>query len=176
MPNGAAGRHLLGVICKETGRRAAAVAHFTAALTADPFLWSAYEELCALGAEDEAEAVVHHARPEHLYLPLAALGVVGFVEAEAGAEAAAAARGAGVGFGGFRGGGGATGGVRGGDGGGGASGGGDVEGTPVMGTPVMGTPMMTPHAGLRAPATMRPPVPLFSGLAPDSVEGAASGG
>jgi hypothetical protein len=30
-----------------------AAAHFTAALTADPFLWSSYEELCALGAETE---------------------------------------------------------------------------------------------------------------------------
>ena len=45
-----------GVICKETGRAKAAIAHFADALASDPFMWSAYEELCALGAESEAEA------------------------------------------------------------------------------------------------------------------------
>jgi len=60
---GAAGLHLLGMICKETGRRAAAITHFSAALTLDPFLWTAYEELCALGAEEEAASVVELARP-----------------------------------------------------------------------------------------------------------------
>ena len=56
VPNGAHGRYLLGVICKETGRAKAAIAHFADALASDPFMWSAYEELCALGAENEAEA------------------------------------------------------------------------------------------------------------------------
>ena len=54
VPNGAAGFHLLGLVCKETGRRAAAVAHFANAMSLDPFMWSAREELCALGAESEA--------------------------------------------------------------------------------------------------------------------------
>ena len=38
VPNGAAGQYLLGLVCKETGRRAAAVAHLAAALAADPFV------------------------------------------------------------------------------------------------------------------------------------------
>ena len=38
VPNGAAGQYLLGLVCKETGRRAAAVAHLAAALAADPFM------------------------------------------------------------------------------------------------------------------------------------------
>ena len=54
VPNGAAGFHLLGLVCKETGRRAAAVAHFATAMSLDPFMWSAREELCGLGAESEA--------------------------------------------------------------------------------------------------------------------------
>ena len=54
VPNGAAGLHLLGMVCKETGRRAAAVKHFANAMSLDPFMWSAREELCALGAESEA--------------------------------------------------------------------------------------------------------------------------
>lgn len=54
IPHGAAGLHLLGLVCKETGRRAAAVSNFKKALTLDPFSWVSREELCGLGAEAEA--------------------------------------------------------------------------------------------------------------------------
>lgn len=35
--------------CRYTGRVAAAAEQFTQALTLDPLLWAAYEELCILG-------------------------------------------------------------------------------------------------------------------------------
>ncbi|XP_072962662.1 cell division cycle protein 27 homolog B-like [Typha angustifolia] len=54
VPNGAAGHYLLGLIYRYTGRRMAAVDHFVQALSADPLLWAAYEELCVLGAAEEA--------------------------------------------------------------------------------------------------------------------------
>jgi hypothetical protein len=47
---GAAGLYLMGRICVLTNRHEAAGQHFAAALRADPLLWCAYEELCALGA------------------------------------------------------------------------------------------------------------------------------
>ena len=61
VPNGAHGLYLLGRVCKETGRDKAAAAHFADALALDPFMWCAYEELCALGAEAEAEAATEAA-------------------------------------------------------------------------------------------------------------------
>ncbi|MCO5567903.1 hypothetical protein L7F22_021599 [Adiantum nelumboides] len=57
VPNGAAGCYLLGSICRQTDRRQAAITHYTQALTLDLFFWSAYEDLCILGAEDEAAAL-----------------------------------------------------------------------------------------------------------------------
>ena len=75
---GAAGEYLLGLICKETGRRAAAVARFTRALTADPLMWCAYEGLCALGADAEAKALASATRDESIsamYPSLAASGI-----------------------------------------------------------------------------------------------------
>ncbi|XP_039142291.1 cell division cycle protein 27 homolog B isoform X2 [Dioscorea cayenensis subsp. rotundata] len=50
VPNGAAGHYLLGLIYRYTSRRSSAVDHFTQALSIDPLLWAAYEELCILGA------------------------------------------------------------------------------------------------------------------------------
>ncbi|KAF9617955.1 hypothetical protein IFM89_039248 [Coptis chinensis] len=47
VPNGAAGHYLLGLIYRYTDRRKNAVDHFKQALSIDPFLWAAYEELCA---------------------------------------------------------------------------------------------------------------------------------
>ncbi|KAK3433166.1 hypothetical protein EUGRSUZ_D00685 [Eucalyptus grandis] len=47
-PNGAAGHYLLGLIYRYTDRKRGAVHHFKQALSIDPLLWSAYEELCAL--------------------------------------------------------------------------------------------------------------------------------
>ena len=63
---GAPGEYLLGRICKDTGRKAAAVAHFTRALALDPLMWSAYEGLCALGAYAEAKACMSASREETL--------------------------------------------------------------------------------------------------------------
>ncbi|WVZ79371.1 hypothetical protein U9M48_026953 [Paspalum notatum var. saurae] len=54
--SGATGHYLLGVIYRCTGRISTAAEQFTLALTLDPLLWAAYEELCILGvAEDPDE-------------------------------------------------------------------------------------------------------------------------
>ncbi|CAI0425557.1 unnamed protein product [Linum tenue] len=57
VPNGAAGHYLLGLIYRYTDRRKSAIDHFKEALLADPLLWAAYEELCVLGAAEEATAI-----------------------------------------------------------------------------------------------------------------------
>ncbi|CAI0628672.1 unnamed protein product [Linum tenue] len=57
VPNGAAGHYLLGLIYRYTDRRKSAIDHFKEALLADPLLWAAYEELCILGAAEEATAI-----------------------------------------------------------------------------------------------------------------------
>lgn len=57
IPNGAAGHYLLGLIYRYTDRRKSAVHHFKQALIIDPLMWAAYEELCVLGAAEEATAV-----------------------------------------------------------------------------------------------------------------------
>ncbi|XP_057859863.2 cell division cycle protein 27 homolog B isoform X3 [Cryptomeria japonica] len=54
IPNGAAGHYLLGLIYRYTDRRKISIEHFIQAVSLDPFLWSAYEELCILGATEEA--------------------------------------------------------------------------------------------------------------------------
>ncbi len=69
MPGGAAGHYLLGLICRKTHRSAPAIAHFRSALTADPFCWSAYEELCALGDERQAAALLDNAKCGDVWLP-----------------------------------------------------------------------------------------------------------
>uniref|UniRef100_A0A453SJQ7 Uncharacterized protein n=1 Tax=Aegilops tauschii subsp. strangulata TaxID=200361 RepID=A0A453SJQ7_AEGTS len=53
-PSGATGHYLLGLIYRYTGRVAAAAEQFTQALTLDPLLWAAYEELCILGVAEDA--------------------------------------------------------------------------------------------------------------------------
>ncbi|RDX61912.1 Cell division cycle protein 27-like B, partial [Mucuna pruriens] len=57
VPNGAAGHYLLGLIYRCTDRRKSAIQHFKQALSMDPLLWAAYEELCILGAAEEATVV-----------------------------------------------------------------------------------------------------------------------
>ncbi|KAL6497116.1 Cell division cycle protein 27 B [Orobanche gracilis] len=57
VPNGAAGHYLLGLVYRYTDRRQSAINHFNQALSLDPLLWAAYEELCILGAADEATSV-----------------------------------------------------------------------------------------------------------------------
>nr|GMD32212.1 cell division cycle protein 27 homolog B isoform X1 [Ipomoea batatas] len=61
VPNGAAGHYLLGLIYRYTDRKKSAVHHFNQALSLDPLLWAAYEELCILGAADEAASVFNEA-------------------------------------------------------------------------------------------------------------------
>lgn len=136
VPNGAAGQYLLGLVCKETGRRAAAVAHLAAALAADPFMWCAHEQLCALGAETEAREIMTRARPDALYPPLAHLGGLAEVAAADSGEAS-----------------GGTGGTEPRGRGRGATG---ANATAAESTPA---PMATPAAALRAPATAQPPPP-----------------
>ncbi|KAL4563469.1 hypothetical protein LXL04_027512 [Taraxacum kok-saghyz] len=57
VPNGAAGHYLLGLIYRYTDRMKSAVQQFNQALSLDPLLWAAYEELCKLGAAGEARSV-----------------------------------------------------------------------------------------------------------------------
>ncbi|XVF49124.1 hypothetical protein PTKIN_Ptkin03bG0243200 [Pterospermum kingtungense] len=57
IPNGAAGHYLLGLIYRYTDRKKSAIHHFRLALSIDPLLWAAYEELCILGAAEEATVV-----------------------------------------------------------------------------------------------------------------------
>ncbi|KAK4747336.1 hypothetical protein SAY87_026373 [Trapa incisa] len=57
VPNGAAGHFLLGLVYRYTDRKISAIHHFKQALSLDPLLWSAYEELCVLGAAEDAAAV-----------------------------------------------------------------------------------------------------------------------
>ncbi|KAL2335320.1 hypothetical protein Fmac_016533 [Flemingia macrophylla] len=57
VPNGAAGHYLLGLIYRYTDRRKSAIQHFRQALSMDPLMWVAYEELCILGAAEEATVV-----------------------------------------------------------------------------------------------------------------------
>lgn len=57
VPNGAAGHYLLGLIYRYTDRRKCAVHHFNQALSLDPLLWVAYEELCMLGVAEDAATV-----------------------------------------------------------------------------------------------------------------------
>ncbi|CBI28012.3 hypothetical protein VitviT2T_016470 [Vitis vinifera] len=76
IPNGAAGHYLLGLIYRYTDRKKSAVHHFKQALSLDPLLWAAYEELCLLGAAEEATAVFGEAaalciQKQHLHHGLA---------------------------------------------------------------------------------------------------------
>ncbi|EPS64113.1 hypothetical protein M569_10668, partial [Genlisea aurea] len=57
VPNGAAGHYLLGLVYRYTDRKQNAIYHFNQALSLDPLLWAAYEELCVLGAAEEATTV-----------------------------------------------------------------------------------------------------------------------
>ena len=50
--------YLLGCIAKAVGKRSDAIAYLQTALATDPFLWSAFEELCSLGVDAAPEAWV----------------------------------------------------------------------------------------------------------------------
>ncbi|CAI5506082.1 unnamed protein product [Closterium sp. Naga37s-1] len=51
---------------RATNRRQVAIRHFTSALALDPFFWSAYEELCILGAEAEASQAFNETAALHM--------------------------------------------------------------------------------------------------------------
>ncbi|XP_076935417.1 cell division cycle protein 27 homolog B-like [Bidens hawaiensis] len=67
VPNGAAGHYLLGLIYRFTDRLKNAAHQFNQALSKDPLLWSAYEELCKLGAAGEAESVFGESAAECIH-------------------------------------------------------------------------------------------------------------
>jgi anaphase-promoting complex subunit 3 len=54
IPNGAAGLNLLGQILRQLNQKTRAIACFKKSLELDPFLWSSYDALCALGQDIEA--------------------------------------------------------------------------------------------------------------------------
>lgn len=43
--------NLLGMICRAAGRCALAIEHFEKALSLQPTLWCAYQNMCQLGAD-----------------------------------------------------------------------------------------------------------------------------
>jgi len=49
VPNGAAGFHLLGIVCKKTMRMEKAKTYFELSLKLDPMLYESYQELCEMG-------------------------------------------------------------------------------------------------------------------------------
>lgn len=55
IPNGAAGVHLLGKVYQLSNRPTSAIKQFRTALRLDPLLWCAFEELCSLGPETDAQ-------------------------------------------------------------------------------------------------------------------------
>ena len=58
IPNGAAGLALLGKICRKTNRRERAIDYFRMSLQLDPFLFTSFQALAELGAEDlDASAI-----------------------------------------------------------------------------------------------------------------------
>lgn len=56
MPNGAAGFLLLGRIARLSTRQLEAADFYSEALSRDPLLWQAFEELCSLGTGRHAIA------------------------------------------------------------------------------------------------------------------------
>ncbi|WCJ40847.1 hypothetical protein M5689_021747 [Euphorbia peplus] len=66
VPNGASGHYLLGLIYRYTDRKENSIKHLKKALSIDPLFWSAYEELCMLGAAEEAAAVFSRAAVSHV--------------------------------------------------------------------------------------------------------------
>ncbi|XP_065868198.1 cell division cycle protein 27 homolog B isoform X2 [Euphorbia lathyris] len=66
VPNGASGHYLLGLIYRYTDRKENSVKHLKKALSIDPLFWTAYEELCMLGAAEEAAAVFSRAAVSHV--------------------------------------------------------------------------------------------------------------
>ncbi|KAL6078765.1 cell division cycle protein 27 [Balamuthia mandrillaris] len=54
VPGGAAGCFLLGQVCRKLNQKRLAIKYFKKSVELNPFLWSAYEALCSLGADVDA--------------------------------------------------------------------------------------------------------------------------
>ena len=63
VPNGAAGYFLLGRCFQLSNRHSVAVAYYNTALKLDPLMWCAYEQLCILGADCEAQEYINTHQP-----------------------------------------------------------------------------------------------------------------
>jgi anaphase-promoting complex subunit 3 len=63
VPNGAAGLHLLGCICRESSRKERAIKYFKMSLQLDPFLWTSFQALAELGVTDCNPAAVFGVAP-----------------------------------------------------------------------------------------------------------------
>lgn len=59
VPNGAAGYFLLGRCFQLSNRHSVAVAYYNTALKLDRMMWCAYEQLCILGADSEAQDYIN---------------------------------------------------------------------------------------------------------------------
>lgn len=66
VPHGAAGLHLLGVVCQHTHRRDHAVEYYRLALRLDALMWVSFDALCQLGASVDADAAFDDHAPHAL--------------------------------------------------------------------------------------------------------------
>lgn len=81
LPNGASGLYLMGMICMKQQQRPKAIKYFTRSLVLNPFLWSAYEALCQLGAP-----LPEHLKSDNVPLPPQPVGHVSQSVWSCGAE------------------------------------------------------------------------------------------
>ncbi len=79
VPRGAFGLALLGTVCRALQQRERAIACFRAALAIQPFMWTAAEQLCALGAEEDPLETVIQQQQEQQQAKLFGGGGVGGV-------------------------------------------------------------------------------------------------
>ncbi|KAJ9516400.1 hypothetical protein QJQ45_011078 [Haematococcus lacustris] len=77
VPLGAAGLYLLGRVYRLVGRLQDAKEQYVQALRLNPLMWSAYEELCALGCDEEAQEVCNTAANCHALVLSGALEQTG---------------------------------------------------------------------------------------------------
>ncbi|GLI65921.1 hypothetical protein VaNZ11_009574 [Volvox africanus] len=62
IPYGYAGLYLLGKVCRLTNCMSEAKDYYFRALRLNPLLWSAFEELCAMGGDEEAAEICSYAQ------------------------------------------------------------------------------------------------------------------
>jgi len=90
VPHGAAGLHLLGVVCQHTHRRDHAVEYYRLSLRLDALMWVSFDALCQLGASVDADAAFDDHAP-HALRDRPAKRLRGQLSVVAGAGAAASA-------------------------------------------------------------------------------------